>query len=159
MLKIKYNDIDTVINVDEFYSHEMKIHKLPPIGAGTVYITYRHELKTDLNNASLLALLLILKNLRGTIGLKIVLDFDYMPFSRMDKPDTQFEETLKPYLLFLEPLVDRIYTNEIHSKGLFEAIFKDKYRNFDGNFVNRLKAIDRDFLLVAVDYGVEKDMD
>lgn len=158
MLVVNHNNKKTELKLDEFYSHELRIQKLKGIGAGFLTLHYKHSENTAENNQTLLAILLILQNLQSKRDiLTLNVTFDYMPFSRMDKEDALYEETLRPFLTLIKPLIDNFLTTEIHSETMFERILGEKYNNNRGqSYFGAMSYVDRNVnsCLVAVDQGV-----
>jgi len=177
MLKIscigQEQSIETVV-IGEFYSHEFKINKLniPETGTYSIFIEYYQEIHTDRNMQSLLAMLLLLKTFNDDPRTKnafIGVKFDYLPFERMDKVDAQFEETLKPFLGLIAPMVNVIDVTSVHNEDAMIAPTRNGFsastakKVYAGIFmeqstqVNEVEHLAKNgAYLVAVDNGVKK---
>jgi len=160
MLKVKYNDIEQTVNIGEFYSNELRINKLG-ISISSIEdeltFTYIHEIEVGRNTKSLFVLLLLLETYSsGSIKPKINVAFDYLPFSRMDKPDNQYEETLAPFIRLVGKYSNSLTTVSVHSKVPFENHFN--WHDEDSEHVKTVSklATEPNTYLVAVDAGSKK---
>ena len=165
VLKLRSGEVieESTIIVDEFFSHEIRIHKLgiPEDFHGTFILQYVHEIDTFKNTKSLLTLMLLLSLLNQDYeNESIYVEFDYLPFSRMDKPDSQYEETLRAFLAFLEWNVIKIRTTSSHAPQSIENIltFGDIFEDRESPHVEMIKKLSQEenTYLVAVDAGARK---
>jgi phosphoribosylpyrophosphate synthetase len=154
---------ESTIIVDEFFSHEIRIHKLgiPEDFHGAFTLQYVHEIDTFKNTKSLLALVLLLSLLSADYeNNSITVEFDYLPFSRMDKPDSQYEETLRAFLSFLEWNTTKIKTISSHAPKSIENIltFGNLFVDVESPHVEMIRKLSQEenTYLVAVDSGARK---
>lgn len=158
MLKISTNKRSFNIEIDDFYSHELRIGKLKfNNDEHNVVLTYVHEKNTNTNNKNLLSLLLLLDNLIYVHHFdrsSITVVFEYLPFSRMDKEDEQYEQTLKPFMNLVSEKAGIVITNSVHNpgSGAFDVGYFVHLPSPQVGTVEDLKT-HSDIALVAVDEG------